>query len=288
MTGIREIRRRIRAVRNIEQITKAMKMVAAARLRKAQERVLAARPYADKMDHVMTHLAAAVRQVEHPLVGERDEVKRIAAIVIGGNRGLCGSYNTNLFRSAAHFVRSKGPVPVTLVLYGARTRPHFRRRGYDILAEPDLPDERLPAADVRAVSRELQRLYVAGEVDEVYLVYTEFVSALRQRSQVRRILPLGAGDADKDGGEPGMGYIFEPDPEQLLGALLPRYVDTQIYQALLESMASEQGARMTAMSNAVDKSGDMIRDLTLAYNKARQASITKELLEVVSGAEALK
>ena len=287
MAGVREIRRRIRAVKNIEQITRAMQMVAAARLRKAQERVLAARPYADKMNFVMGHLAAASRQIDHPLLHEHEEVKKIAVVAIASNRGLCGGYNTNLFRMVAEFVRSKEPTPCALYLYGNRAVGHFKRRNYDIAAAPELFDKQIPWAEVRAISRSLQSQFIDGEYDEVYLIYTRFISMISFKPEVVRLLPITGTHGDGDDAPRETDYIFEPDATELLGSLFPRYVDTQLYHALLESLASEQGARMTAMANATDKAGDMIRELTLSYNKVRQGAITKELLEIVSGAGAL-
>jgi F-type H+-transporting ATPase subunit gamma len=287
MAGIREIKRRIRAVKSIQQITRAMQMVAAARLRKAQERVVAARPYANKMDYVMGHLSAASRQIDHPLLQEHDEVKKIAVVAIASNRGLCGSYNTNLFRIVAEFVRSKQPTPCSLYLYGNRAVAHFKRRNYDIAAAPELYDKQVPWAEVRSISRSLQSEFVGGEYDEVYLIYTRFISTISYKAQVVRLLPITGTHAEGEDSPRETDYIFEPDAAELLGSLFPRYVDTQLYHALLESLASEQGARMTSMQSATDKAGDMIRELTLSYNKARQTTITKELLEIVSGAEAL-
>jgi F-type H+-transporting ATPase subunit gamma len=312
MAGIREIRRRIRVVKSIEQITKAMKMVAAAKLRKAQDRVIAARPYADKMHEVIGFLAGSSASLDHPLVREPAEKTKALIFTICGNRGLCGSYNTNIFRETMHLsgrLRDRG-MESSLIVMGKRGVPFFRRRGYGIADAPPLPEDAASMAAVRRLSRSIQDSFASGETGEAWLVYTKFVSVVSHRVTTMRLLPLERPETpdfrpqtkDKtespvgsrqpalspvEGSAVAVDYLFEPDAATLLGRFLPRVVDTMLYQAIVESMASEHGARMTSMTSATDKAGEMIQDLTLFYNKARQASITKELLEIVSGAEAL-
>lgn len=309
MAGIREIRRRIRVVKSIEQITKAMKMVAAAKLRKAQDRVTAARPYSEKMNEVIGFLAGSSASLDHPLVREPAEKTRALIFMICGNRGLCGSYNTNIFRETMHLanrLRDQG-MESSLIVMGKKGIPFFRRREYDVIDTPPLPEDSANMAVVRRLSRSIQGSFESGEIGEAWLVYTKFVSVIAQTVTSMRLLPLErprtsdprpqtepeAPDLGSRSQVSGLGsvvstdYIFEPDAAALLGRFLPRVVDTMFYQAIVESMASEHGARMTSMTNATDKAGEMIQDLTLYYNKARQASITRELLEIVGGAEAL-
>jgi len=290
MATMRDIRRRIRVVKNIQQITNAMKMVAAARLRRAQERAEAARPYADKMFYMLESLsrAAILRQaqeVEHPLLEVRPE-ENIAAIVIGAERGLAGSYNASLMRAAVELLRGRDPGTVKLILFGRKAVSFLRRRPYPIVMSSSLAAANIQFADVRGAAAKVRELFASREVDAVYLVYAKFVNAAIQRPTVLKLLPI-----EPPGGKEEAiptEYIFEPDAEDLLGRLLPKYVDTQVFRAAVEAVASEHGARMTAMTAATSNAGEMIDTLTLSYNKARQAAITKELLEIVGGAEALR
>ena len=291
MATPRQIRGRIRVAKNIEKITYAMKMVAAARLRRAQEAVGAARPYAEKMREVLQSLSAGIGGggIQHPLLRRTDTPQNIGIILITGDRGLAGAYNSNTIRRTAQLVKDFGPEHVRLVCIGKKGATFFRRRGYTIVSEHPVPATGLSFAEAQELSRAARDLFQNGEVDALYLVYTQFVSAMTQRPQTQQILPLvpPQSDANAPQGSPA-DYIFEPDPEQILGALLPRYVDTQVYQAVIESVASEHGARMTSMSSATDNAGKMISTLTLSLNRARQAAITKEIAEIVGGAEALK
>jgi F-type H+-transporting ATPase subunit gamma len=287
---MRDIRRRIRVVKNIQQITNAMKMVAAARLRRAQERAEAARPYADKMFYMLESLsrAAILRQaqeVEHPLLEVRPE-ENIAAIVIGAERGLAGSYNASLMRAAVELLRGRDPGTVKLILFGRKAGSFLRRRPYPIVMSSSLAAANIQFADVRGAAAKVRELFASREVDAVYLVYAKFVNAAIQRPTVLKLLPIEP-PGGKEEAVP-TEYIFEPDAEDLLGRLLPKYVDTQVFRAAVEAVASEHGARMTAMTAATSNAGEMIDTLTLSYNKARQAAITKELLEIVGGAEALR
>ncbi len=291
MATPRQIRGRIRVAKNIQQITKAMKMVAAARLRRAQEAVGAARPYAEKMRDVMQSLGASGgSSVQHPLLRRVEgEPQTIGVILVTGDRGLCGAYNSSVIRRANDLVRPFGPERAKLVCVGKKGATFFRRRGYDVAAENPVPATGISFAEAQVISRTGRELFAGGQVDALYLIYTQFVSAMTQRPQTVTVLPVQPPQVEGEAaGGPTADYIFEPEPEALLGSLLPRYVDTQVYQAVVESIASEHGARMTSMSSATDNAGKMISNLTLSLNRARQATITKEIAEIVGGAEALK
>lgn len=274
-------------VRNIQKITSAMEMVAAARLKRAQNRVGAARPYATKMVEVMRNLSRATTGISHPLLEARDP-KRMAVVVIAADRGLCGSYNTNIIRHALQLLRSHADLEQVVIPVGRKAPSTFRRLGYRVETPFPLPAREATLADAQAITAEVRRLFESGEVDLVYLVYTRFYSALRLQPTVQQLLPLQAPGEAEGAASAATEYLFEPDPHQLLANLLPRYLDMQVFQALIESMASEQGARMTSMRNASDNAAEMIDRLTLSYNRARQAAITKEIAEIVGGADALK
>lgn len=284
MASARDIRRRIRAVKNIEKITNAMKMVAAARLKKAQNRAEAARPYAQKIREVMANLAASAGDIQHPLLAQREE-QRVAFVIIGAERGLAGSYNANVMNAALHAIGDRDPSDVKLVLMGRKAVGFFRRKPYEIVARLESPSGEVLFGDVRRVSAQVRNMFERAEVDAVYLVYARFITAMRQQPTVVKLLPMVRPSAEEVA-PPELE--FEPSARELLGVLLPRYIDTQVYQALVEAQASEQGARMTAMSAATQNAGEMIETLTLAYNKARQAAITKEITEIVTSAEAQK
>jgi F-type H+-transporting ATPase subunit gamma len=291
MATPRQIRGRIRVAKNIQQITKAMKMVAAARLRRAQEAVGAARPYAEKMRDVMLSLGASGGDsLQHPLLRRVDgDPQNIGVILVTGDRGLCGAYNSSVIRRANDLVRPFGPSRAKIICIGKKGATFFRRRGFDIVAEYPVPATGISFGDAQAISRAGRDLFADGQVDALYLIYTQFFSAMTQRPQTVAILPIQPPQAEAGvAAAPTADYLFEPDPEELLGSLLPRYVDTQVYQAIVESVASEHGARMTSMSSATDNAGKMISRLTLSLNRARQATITKEIAEIVGGAEALK
>lgn len=282
---MRDIRRRIGVVKNIQQITNAMKMVAAARLRRAQERAEAARPYASKMLFMLESLSRAASDVEHPLLEVRPENK-IAVIVIGAERGLAGSYNVNLMRATMELLKGRDPETVKLLVLGRKAAAFLKRKSYEIVLTHGLPASNIQFADVREASAKVRRMFASKEVDAVYLVYPKFVNAAVQRATILKLLPI-----EPPKGEEALmptEYIFEPDANHLFARLLPSYVDTQVFQAAVEAVASEHGARMTAMTSATTNAGEVIDNLTLSYNKARQATITKELLEIVGGAEALR
>lgn len=284
MATLRDIKRRIRSVRNTQQITKAMEMVAASKLRRAQNRVTAARPYAQGMDEMLENLAAAAVDVGHPLFQPRP-VKRRLLVVFSADRGLCASYNANLLRLAVALLRSAEGDDTNLFLLGRKARDYFKRRSYPVLeVRTELPAEaRLDTA--RDLSERLQGLFLDGSVDAVDLMYTEFLTTMSRRVVREPFLPIVA----KRQGESATthGYIFEPEAGQLLNQLLPRYATTKLLQALLESLASEHAARMVAMGSANQNAGEMIDKLVLKRNQIRQATITKELAEIVGGAAAI-
>ncbi len=285
MATLKAIRKRIGSIRNTQQITKAMKMVSAAKLRRAQEAVLQARPYAEKMAALLKNLSGRVSAEAHPLLMEREE-KRVVLLLLTADRGLCGGYNANLIRAAEGFLRNHGQEKqIHLAIVGRKGVDYFRRRKVEIadryLNVWNKPPQELAAGLAeKATSRFLQE-----EADGVYVLYSRFRSALSQVPTVERLIPVTA--AGEGEGQP-TEYLFEPGVEALLSSLLPKVVEVGIYRALLEASASEHGARMTAMDSATTNAAEMISSLTLQMNRARQASITKELMEVVSTAEALK
>lgn len=284
MATLREIRRRIRSVQNTAQITKTMEMVSAAKLRRAQAVVESARPYATLLKEVLENLAQASGDALHPAFVERDEVTNRALVLLTSDRGLAGAFNANLIRAAEARMRETGR-PTRLVLLGKKGYDHFRRRSADILAfRADLGG----VADwgvAEALGQDLLERFLAGEIDGVDLVTTHYKSALSRQIVVEPILPLGAGRA---AGAPSRDYIFEPGPEEILARIVPYFLAMRIYTALAESAASEHGARMIAMGSATKNANEMIQTLTLHMNRTRQATITREIVEIVAGAEALK
>ncbi len=284
MATLKQIQQRIKASKNISQITKAMKLVAAARLKKAQDRALEARPYSDKMREFMQSISAAGELPAHPLLVKRP-IERYAVLLITSDRGLAGSFNTNVIRKATDFLKT-AVGQGSLITVGKKGNLFLSKRGYPVVLNHTLPTSGPTLEDAQIITRKARELFESAEVDAVYICYSKFYSAIRQVPQVVQLLPIEPPASD--GPSESKDYAFEPDPTELMGILLPKYVFTVIYQALLESTASEHGARMSAMTSATDNANKMIRDLTLNYNRARQAGITKEILEVVGGAEALK
>jgi F-type H+-transporting ATPase subunit gamma len=283
MPSLKDLRKRIASVRSTQQITKAMKMVAAARLRRAQEAAERARPYAAKLTEMFTEVVAGLSEDAHPLLARRAEA-RADLIVLTSDRGLCGGYNANLLRQAEVFLRDHAEEKTQLVLVGRKALDYFRRRGVAPLSE-HAGVLGTPSAQVAGkLADRVTARFAEGETDAVYLLYSRFQSAISQVPTIVRLLPVDAPAEDTSPVE----YIFEPPRPELLAALLPRYIQTRLLQALLESIASELGARMTAMDNATRNASEMIDRLTLSMNRARQAAITTELMEIVSGAEALK
>ncbi len=285
MATLRDIRRRIRSVESTQKITRAMKLVAAAKLRRAQERILSARPYATKMRELLSGLVARTDAEAHPLLARR-RTGRKRLVIITADKGLCGAFNSNVLRASLAFVREAGETDVTLVVVGKKSRDFYRRRSWPIKAEMLGFFDRLAYAHAQELAGGLMQSYVDGEVDEVHLIYNEFRSVAVQRVKRERLLPIESAAAEGQG--PAADYIYEPSPDTILAALLPRHVTTQVFRALMESVAGEHGARMTAMEAATKNAKEIIGVLTIQYNKARQERITKELLDIVGGAEALR
>jgi F-type H+-transporting ATPase subunit gamma len=285
MPSTKALRKRIGSVRSTQQITKAMKMVAAAKLRRAQDSAERARPYAEKLSEMLQAVAAGADAEASPLLARRDE-RKIDVLVLTSDRGLCGGFNANILRLAETVIRKEGR-EVSVFAVGRKALDYLRRR------QQVVHSERTGVLGLSAIEvagglvDDLTARFVAGESDAVYLVYSKFRSAISQVPTIVPLLPAALPEAAEDTG-PGVEYIFEPPKKELLGQLLPAYVRTLVLQGLLESAASEHGARMTAMENATTNASDMIERLTLSMNRARQAAITTELMEIVSGAEALK
>jgi F-type H+-transporting ATPase subunit gamma len=282
----REIRRRIRSVRNMSQITRAMEMVSAAKMRRAQQRVLASRPYSDRLQTVIADLAAinvdAAEANAFPLLEQR-ELHRSAVILITPDRGLTGALNSNIIRRATRYILSEAGVPVEVIASGKKGRDFMVRTRQNVVAEFTGLGDNVSLDAIRPIAEVAVEDFTSGKVDAVYLIFARFVNTLTQRPELRQILPIvkpAEVGAYTD-------YIFEPNPVDVLQALLPRYVEIQIYQALLESIASEHSARMVAMRNASENAKELVSDLTLSYNKARQAQITREVSEIAAGANAL-
>ncbi len=289
MANILDIRRRIRSVKSTQQITRAMKFVAAAKLRKAQERMFQARPYSSRMLKVLSSLASRIEEISHPLLETREE-QRIELVLITGDKGLCGAFNSNIIRSAVDYLEREGEAnkALQLNLIGRKGRDFFRRRQYAVRTDlVGLPTE-VKFEQARSIADDIMKCYINGQVDAVYLLYNEFKSVMLQKIIVEKMLPIQKMLPEGNGGVAQGEYIYEQDPKELLASLLPQHFTTQIYHALVESAAAEQAAKMTSMEAATKNAGEMIDFLTLTMNRARQASITKELIEIVSGANALQ
>jgi len=291
MPTIREIRRRIRSVRNMAQITKAMEAVSASKMRRAQANVLASRAYAQSMWRVINDLVDRYTppngQPLHPLLSPRPEIRTAALVLVTADRGLCGAYNLEIIREGVRFLREqqeKG-VAVRVLAVGRRGLDYMRRLGVEIVAELAKLKDRPTLVDTQPISRILIEDFTGGKIDAAYLAYTEFVNVLTHRPQVRLLLPLLSFAERLEG---RVDYIYEPDPLTVLSQLLPRFVEVEVYQAILESIASEHSARMVSMRNATDNANELVKELTLSYNKARQAAITKEITELTGGAAALE
>ena len=283
MANVRDIRRRIRSVRNTQQVTKAMKMVAAAKLRRAQDRILAARPYANQMLTVLNSLAMRANPDTHPLLAVRGTAK-VEVLVVTADKGLCGGFNTNIIKKASGFLEEHGGRELTLHLVGRKGRDFFKKRGRTVTGEYVDLFRALKYEDAARIARDIMKRYIDKDLDAVYLIYNEFKSVIQQRVVVERLLPLQSLQNDEM--PAAQDYIYEPSPQALFDVLLPRHVEFQVLRALYESAAAEFGARMSAMDAATRNADEMINSLTLFMNRVRQATITKEIIEVVSGAEA--
>jgi F-type H+-transporting ATPase subunit gamma len=287
MPSLRDIKRKITSVKKTQQITKAMKMVAAAKLRRAQDRVIAARPYSRKMLQVIANLAAREPRVQHPLLAKR-EPKKVKLLVLTSDRGLCGAYNTNILRKATETVKqfTAENKEVSVNVIGRKGRDFFRKRSTYTLGNVWTELGMIGYEKAADIGSHIVDRFIAGEADEVYLLYNEFKSVMQQKVTLEKLLPVEP-PADPD---PFMiaVYLYEPSEEEIMSSLLPKHIEVQVFRSLLESQASEMGARMTAMDSATRNAKDMISKLTLKFNKQRQAAITKEISEIVGGAEALK
>jgi F-type H+-transporting ATPase subunit gamma len=298
MPSLIDLRRRIRAVKNTQQITKAMKMVAASKLRRAQERMSSARPYAQQMQRVLTSVASRVDPSIHPLLTVRElgANSKTLVIVVSADKGLCGSFNTNIIKAAGAYIVDS-PLACELGLVGRKGRDYFGRRGFNVAFEQIGIFQKLRYQDAQQIAQTAMEMFIRGDVDRVMLIYNEFRSVISQRVVIDQLLPIARSDVD-DAAHPApvptvntvvplVDYLYEPAPQEIFNQLLPRYVEVQVYRALLESNAAFFAAQMTAMDTATKNSAEMIGSLTLYMNKVRQAAITREIIEVVSGAQAL-
>ena len=287
MPTLLDFRRRIRTVKNTQQITRAMKFVAAARLRRAQERALSARPYAKEIARVLRSTMARIENPQHPLLTKRRE-ENLLVVVLTGERGLCGAFNTNVLRKAQDVIRANAGKKILVLPVGKKGRDYLRKRGYEFAGEYVNVLARVEFAVAREIAAKITELYASADVDAVYAVFNEFKNVLAPTLAVEKLLPVeGLASAEETPAEAAtvqVDYLYEQPKERLLDKLLPRYVETQVLRAMLESSAAEYAARMTAMESATNNAGDVIEALTLHMNKVRQAAITREIIEVVSGA----
>ncbi len=287
MPTLLDFRRRIRSVKNTQQITRAMKFVAAARLRRAQESALAARPYATELARMLRSIMARIDEPQHPLLAKRPE-ERILAIVLSGERGLAGAFNTNILRKANEFLREHKDNKLSVVPVGKKGRDALKRAGFTFAAEYINVLAKVEFSTAREIAGLVTELYAKDEIDAVYLIFSEFKTVMTANLKVEKLLPVEPETESQDGNrkelQSQVDYIYEQAPEKLLGALLPKYIEAQILRAMLESSAAEYAARMAAMESATRNAGEVIQGLTLHMNKVRQAAITKEIIEIVSGA----
>jgi F-type H+-transporting ATPase subunit gamma len=293
MPNLQDIRRRVRSVKNLQKITKAMKMVSAAKLRRAQDRLVSARPYAGTMMRMLGRLAARAGDYKHPLLEVREADKHDVIALVTSDKGLCGAFNTNLIKAAQKFMRENEGKTFEMVTIGRKGRDFFRRRAEVVNEYTDVAKLALTHAGTAEIAHELMEKYTAegSTVDRVFLIYNEFKSVLSQQVVIKQLLPISAeafaGESDPKESEAQIDYLYEQPAADILGTLLPRYVETQVFYALLESIASNHAAQMTAMDSASKNAGEVIDTLTLNMNRVRQASITREIIEVVSGAQSL-
>jgi F-type H+-transporting ATPase subunit gamma len=284
LATLRDIQRRIRSVQSTQKITRAMKLVAAAKLRRAQERIVSARPYAAKMAELLGNLVSGSDEAAHPLLEQREGPRR-QIVIITADKGLAGAFNSNIIRRSLDLIRESSAADLTLVVVGRKARDFYRRRPYTVKRDLIGFWDRLAYSHACELADFFMEQYLSAEVDEVWLLYNEFRSVAVQRPVRMQLLPI---PKTEEHAAESVDYIYEPGPEEILGELLPRHVRMQVYRALMESVAGEHGARMTAMEAATTNAKEMIEVLTIQYNKARQEKITKELLDIVGGAEALK
>ncbi|HKK14874.1 MAG TPA: F0F1 ATP synthase subunit gamma [Gammaproteobacteria bacterium] len=288
MAGAKEIRTKIRSIQNTQKITKAMEMVAASKMRKAQDRMLASRPYADKMRNVVTHLAHAHPEYQHPYLVER-ETRRVGVIVISSDRGLCGGLNVNLFKTVVARMKQWRDQnhEIDLGIVGQKAAAFFKRLGGNITAQATHLGDSPGINDLIGSVRVMLDAYEQGTIDRLYVAYNDFVNTMTQRPVMEQLLPVQSGESPIQDLTHHWDYLYEPDSRPVMDALLQRYIESLVYQGVVENIASEQAARMVAMKAASDNAGNLIEELQLVYNKARQAAITQEISEIVSGAAAV-
>tara|TARA_B100001123_G_scaffold373021_1_gene437324 strand:+ start:553 stop:1419 length:867 start_codon:yes stop_codon:yes gene_type:complete len=287
MPNLKDIKRRIRSVKNTQQITKAMKLVAASKLRKAQHAILEARPYAIKLMDVLNHLAARCNSDLHPLLDVREGNKHLF-LIITSDKGLCGGFNGNIIRKTSEYLKENPQNQNSLIIAGKKGNDIFRNRPVKIVEEYIGWSKNFDYLKAQAIGQNLATLFSEKKVDKVFMIYNEFKSVMAQEVIVEQLLPIVPENLEDKKDSFAVDYVYEPDEGAILDELMKRYMTVEVYRAFLESSASEHGARMTAMDNATRNAGEMIGELTLTYNQARQAYITKELIEIVNGAEALK
>ncbi|MGB9731675.1 MULTISPECIES: ATP synthase F1 subunit gamma [Calditerrivibrio] len=285
MPGMRDIKRKINSVKNTQKITKAMKMVSAAKMRKAQDAMNAAKPYARKLTELVNSIGSRVSKEMHPFLQPKEEVKSIGVIVVSSDRGLCGAFNNNIIKTFSNFVKQQSDKQIKVITVGRKIDDYVRKRKYNILDSYITFGGRVRYDDAVAIGEKVNEYFISDEIDELYLIYNEFKSIVYQTPKVIKLLPVSLEEGTE---MDAVDYLFEPNPASLIKEILPKFLNFNIFSVLLESTAGEHGARMAAMDNATRNAGEFIRKLTLTYNKARQAAITKEILDIVNGAEALK
>jgi len=294
MATLREIRGRIKGIKTTQQVTKAMKMVAAAKLRRSQDAVLQARPYAFKMQELLESLSQKVDTSQFPLLSPRKEVKSVLVIAVAADRGLCGAFNSNLFKTAhqvldVEYANLLKAGKVKMICIGKRSVEHFVKGGYQVVGEYGGIFSKIEFASAKTIAEQASTMYLSGEVDRVIVVYNEFKSLLASKLKTDVFLPIMPREKKQSSAQlAGGDYIYEPSPEAIINELVPRHLSTQIWRILLESFAAEQAARMMAMDSATENAKELLRTLSITYNRARQAAITKEIIEIVSGANALQ
>ena len=289
MAGAKEIRTKIASIKSTQKITKAMQMVAASKMRRAQERMQASRPYAEKMLQVIRHLAKASPEYRHSFMSRQREIKRIGYLVVSSDRGLCGGLNSNLFRFLLRDIKARRQTGIepNFCIVGSKALGFFKRFGGNVMAEVTHLGDKPRIEDLIGTVKVMLDAFEHGEVDIVYVVYNEFVNTMTQRPMIRQLVPIENVDDEQRPSGPIWDYIYEPDARLVLDSLLSRYIESLVYQAVVENGACEQAARMVAMRAASDNAGNLIDELQLVYNKARQAAITQEISEIVSGAAAV-
>ena len=284
MATLRQLRTRVSSIQNIQKVTNAMQLVAAARMRKAQGDILAARPYAEKLDSILRRLSGSVAPDQHPMLIER-EVRRVAVAVVASDRGLCGGFNASVFRRAVTEISELEGVDTDVISVGRKARNYFGNRDYNVVQEHTDVFRNLEFGIASSIAQDLANRFVSGDVDRVLLVYSQFQSVAQQVPVVQQLLPIVPEAATEE--EHTTEFLFEPDPDRLLAALIPKQVNFQVWRAFLESNAGEQAARMQAMDNATKNAGDLIDELSREVNKVRQTAITLELMDIIGGAEAV-